>query len=73
MKGLLILKDFRTFQLFEMLGINENNKLIPYYFTDPEKVCPTYFNDVHTVGTPEGGDTYNMNKGLAPDDQIPQK
>lgn len=71
---LLILKNIRTFQLFDMLDIKTtNNRLIPYFFKDELNVCPTYFNDVHTVGTPKDGSIYKMNEGLAKDDQIPQE
>ncbi|KAK2028749.1 hypothetical protein LX32DRAFT_682930 [Colletotrichum zoysiae] len=48
--------------------------LIPYYLRDDKDVCPSYFNNVKKVGRVwEKGevDPYNLNRGIAEDQQIP--
>ncbi|KAK9422887.1 hypothetical protein SUNI508_04554 [Seiridium unicorne] len=72
----------RTFELFTLLGLNENQPggLIPYYLADnandKKGVCPSYFNDVHQVGNiwkPEmEADPYKLNAGLPEGAQISQ-
>ncbi|KAG6356010.1 hypothetical protein INS49_015395 [Diaporthe citri] len=75
----------RTFQLFEMLGIEKGRlgdrkkaddppKLVPYSLKDEEQ--PSYFNDLRRVGDPWEGprkmaDPFELNKGVAECDQIP--
>ncbi|KAF4303777.1 hypothetical protein GTA08_BOTSDO08325 [Botryosphaeria dothidea] len=62
----------RTFRLFNLLGISEeNDNLVPYYFKDEDNVCPSYYNDIRKVSTVEKeNDPYELNIGLPDDDKI---
>lgn len=67
---------FRTFQLFQYIGITQTSKpgLIPYYLKD--KVCPSYFNDISKWGDVwakdnKPNDPFEINRGLDPKGQIP--
>lgn len=65
----------RTFQLFNYIGLKPGKGgLIPYYIGDEDNVCPTYFNDVSSVGnvwTAEADDPFKINEGLPDKAKIP--
>ncbi|OCL14974.1 hypothetical protein AOQ84DRAFT_163539 [Glonium stellatum] len=60
----------RTYQLFEYLDMVDD--LVPYYMSDYDGVCPSYFNDVQRVGpVPKGEENpYGIN---TPGDEIVPK
>ena len=61
---------FRTFRLFEFLGLKKGEQLIPYYFEGNN--CPNYYNDIQHIGSTKGiPDPYKINEGLSKEDQIP--
>ncbi|KAF4448614.1 hypothetical protein F53441_7989 [Fusarium austroafricanum] len=66
----------RTFQLFNYIGLKPGKGgLIPYYIDDEENVCPTYFNDVSSVGnvwTADADDPFKINSGLPDGAKIPE-
>lgn len=71
-----------------MKSTGENPDLIPYYYSDDNKVCPSYYNDTRVFGPPDfkklGAqpkeneaeiDIFGVNKWLPPDDpdRIPKE
>ncbi|KAF4966372.1 hypothetical protein FSARC_5942 [Fusarium sarcochroum] len=65
----------RTFQLFNYIGLEPGKGgLIPYYLEDNHNVCPSYFNDVPSVGnvwTTGANDPFKINSGLPEEAKIP--
>ncbi|KAF5579664.1 amino-acid oxidase [Fusarium pseudocircinatum] len=62
-------------QLFKYIGIEPGKGgLIPYYLTDVHGVCPSYFNDVSTIGNAwatGADDPFKINSGLPKEAKIP--
>lgn len=78
----------RSFRLFDYLDIKKgalgertNVKdwpvLIPYYLSDEDKVCPSYFNNIQKTGSPWNNkldiDPFELNEGVAVDKRIPDE
>lgn len=49
--------------------------LIPYYLSDEDKVCPSYFNNIQKTGSPWGNavDPFELNEGVPVDKRIPAR
>ncbi|KAM0438445.1 hypothetical protein ACHAPT_001194 [Fusarium lateritium] len=66
----------RTFQLFNLIGLEQGKGgIIPYYLEDEDGVCPSYYNDVRHVGNAwDKGikDPFQINSGLPKSGKIPE-
>ncbi|KAJ0373669.1 hypothetical protein COL26b_008139 [Colletotrichum chrysophilum] len=76
----------RSFRLFDYLDIKKGALgertsvkdwpvLIPYYLSDEDKVCPSYFNNIQKTGIPWDNeldvDPFELNEGVPVDKRIP--